>query len=112
MTVVIDRQKNKPENKKPGTQTKQEGKERQKTQQDNKGSSTQPNPSSGNPYEIFGVPRIATKDQVIEAWRTLSKKYHPDTVTDKEPRVQELFAIEFDKIQKAKEQIFKARGWN
>ena len=86
--------------------------ERQKAQQESQRRSTQSNTSSSNPYEVLGVPRNAPKDQVKDAWRLLSKKYHPDTVKDKEPRVQELFGREFDKINKAYEEIKRARGWN
>ena len=31
-----------------------------------------------NPYQIFGISSDATDDEVKKAYRTLSKKYHPD----------------------------------
>ena len=114
---MVNRQKNKRESKKQQTRAQQaerakaekergeqEQKQREKVEQerkqreeqakreqDGKRRPTQPNTSSNNPYEVLGVLRNATENQVKDAWRILCKKYHPDTVKDKEPRVQELF---------------------
>lgn len=35
-----------------------------------------------DPYEVLGVPRNATADQVKAAYRELAKKYHPDRYID------------------------------
>ncbi len=40
-------------------------------------------------YEVLGVPRAATKDQLKAAYRKLALKYHPDR--SKEPNAEEMF---------------------
>lgn len=45
-----------------------------------------------NPYAILGVAIGTSKDDCKKAWRTLSRKYHPDNGGDEHM---------FDEVQKA-----------
>lgn len=45
-----------------------------------------------NPYSTLGVAVGASKEDCKKAWRTLSRKYHPDNGGDKDL---------FDEVQKA-----------
>lgn len=45
-----------------------------------------------NPYTILGVAIGTSKDDCKKAWRTLSRKYHPDNGGDE---------YMFDEVQKA-----------
>jgi DnaJ-class molecular chaperone len=59
----------------------------------------------------LGVPITASETEVRTAWRTLSKKWHPDTYQTDDPRVKEMAAEKFDTIQKTYEQIKQLKGW-
>lgn len=41
-------------------------------------------PAKKTHYEILGLPRTATKDQIKRRYRQLVRKYHPDVAQDKE----------------------------
>jgi curved DNA-binding protein CbpA len=47
-------------------------------------------PSEKDPYEVLGVPRDATLEQIRRKWRKLVKKFHPDVVApDGDPEMLE-----------------------
>ena len=60
-----------------------------------------------NPYEVLGVPRNASNDDVKKAYRQLCKKYHPDSYMDNP--LADLAEEKFKEVQAAYEQIMKER---
>lgn len=50
-----------------------------------------------NPYEVLGVSRDASEEEIKTQYRRLSKKYHPDNPTGDSEK--------FDELQKAYEAI-------
>ena len=60
-----------------------------------------------NPYEVLGVPRNASNDEVKRAYRQLSKKYHPDSYVNNP--LADLAEEKFKEVQAAYEQIMKER---
>lgn len=60
-----------------------------------------------DPYEVLGVSRDADMDEIKKAYRTLSRKYHPDANINN-PRKDEA-EEKFKQIQKAYQQIVDER---
>lgn len=60
-----------------------------------------------NPYDILGVSPSASDEEIKKAYRTLSRKYHPDANVGKpgEKAAEE----KFKQIQQAYTQIMKER---
>lgn len=60
-------------------------------------------------YSILGLSPSATDDEVRSAYRRLAKQYHPDHVTDADPRAKEESINRFRQITQAYHQIRRAR---
>ena len=61
-----------------------------------------------DPYEILGVPKNATDDEVKAAYRALARKYHPDNFEDTNP-LKELATEKMQQINEAYDEIMRMR---
>lgn len=61
-----------------------------------------------DPYEVLGLTRGASKDEVKSAYRKLAKKYHPD-MNENNP-LQDLAEEKFKEIQWAYDEIMNGRA--
>lgn len=60
-----------------------------------------------DPYEVLGVSRNATEDEIKKAYKALSRKYHPDANINN-PHKEEA-EERFKEIQQAYQQVMKER---
>lgn len=61
-----------------------------------------------DPYEVLGVSRSASQDEIKKAYRALSRKYHPDANVNNPNKDQA--EAKFKEIQQAYEQIMKEKN--
>ena len=61
-------------------------------------------------YEILGVSKNASDDEIKKAYRKMAMKYHPDKVLNLGPEIQKDAKDKFLKVQEAYENIKKAKG--
>lgn len=62
-----------------------------------------------NPYSILGVPETATDEEIKKAYRTLSRKYHPDANINNPNKDQA--EAKFKEVQQAYQQIMHGREY-
>ena len=58
-----------------------------------------------SPYEILGVDKNATQEQIKIAYRSLAEKYHPDKVNHLGDEFKDLAEIRFKEIQNAYQEL-------
>lgn len=60
-----------------------------------------------NPYDVLGISRNASEDEIKRAYKDLSRKYHPDTNVDNP--LADLAEERFKEVQEAYDAIMKER---
>ena len=60
-----------------------------------------------NPYEVLGVTSAASDEEIKKAYRSLSRKYHPDANVNNPNKAQA--EEKFKQVQQAYDQIMKER---
>ena len=61
-------------------------------------------------YDILGVPRNATAEEIKKAYRKLAQEYHPDKLAGVPPAVKKLAEEKFKDVQEAYEILSKHRA--
>jgi preprotein translocase subunit Sec63 len=56
-----------------------------------------------DPYEILGVPRNATEDQIRTSYKRMMAMYHPDKVAHLGPELQEVAQLKARELNRAYE---------
>ena len=62
-----------------------------------------------DPYQVLGVSRSASDDEIKKAYRSLSRKYHPDANINNPNKDQA--EEKFKQVQQAYDQIMKERQY-
>ena len=75
----------------------------------NKRAQTDTRFSRPDPYEILGVPRKASLDEIKSAYRKLAAQYHPDKVNHLGDEFKTLAEKKFKEIRKAYEELVGRR---
>lgn len=67
--------------------------------------------STNRAYEILGIDRNTTEEEIKKAYRQMALKYHPDRVTHLGEDVRKAAEEKFKKIQEAYEAVKKEKGF-
>lgn len=61
--------------------------------------------ATNDPYEILGIKKSSSEEDIREAYKTLVAKYHPDKVSHLGREFQDLAHKKFIAIQKAYDEL-------
>ena len=61
-----------------------------------------------DPYEVLGVSRNASQEEIKKAYRELSRKYHPDSYANNP--LADLAEEKFKEVQEAYQQIMNGQA--
>ncbi len=61
-------------------------------------------------FELLGISRSASNDEIKSAYKTQIKQYHPDKVSSLAPEFQELAKVKTQELNQAYELLKKERG--
>jgi len=82
-----------------------EGRRRESYQENQKRAQTDKRFSKSDPYEVLGVRRQASIDDIKSAYRKLAAKYHPDKVVHLGDEFRTLAEQKFKEIQEAYQEL-------
>jgi len=82
-----------------------EGRRRESYQEDQKRAQTDKRFSKSDPYEVLGIQREASIDDIKRAYRKLAAKYHPDKVDHLGDEFRVLAEQKFKDIQEAYQEL-------
>jgi DnaJ like chaperone protein len=82
-----------------------EGRRSESYQENQKRAQTDKRFSKPNPYEVLGIHRHASIDEIKKAYRKLAVKYHPDKVDHLGDEFRILAEQKFKEIQKAYQEL-------
>jgi DnaJ like chaperone protein len=82
-----------------------EGTRRESYQENQKRAQTDKRFSKSDPYEVLGVRRQASIDDIKSAYRKLAAKYHPDKVDHLGDEFRTLAEQKFKEIQEAYQEL-------
>jgi len=61
-------------------------------------------------YQVLGVSKDATDDEVRKAYKQLALKYHPDHMAGLGEDIKKAAEEKFKEINQAKDRVYKSRG--
>jgi len=82
-----------------------EGRRNESYQEDQKRAQTEKRFSKSDPYEVLGIQRGASTDDIKSAYRKLAAKYHPDKVDHLGDEFRVLAEQKFKDIQEAYQEL-------